>query len=126
MTKNELRKMVKEILNLETIPPLLESQIHRFRMELGLTYKEIARALVYFFDVQKNEYKPAFGVGVLPSIVPEANKYYDKLRKQREEQIKSVEAAKEHSNIILEVKHIPLKRKTRKIDIESLVINDDD
>lgn len=126
MEKKELRQIIMETLNFDSMPSIIDSQIHRYKMELGLSYKEIARAFVYFFGVQKNEYKAAFGIGVLPNVVPEANAYYEKLKKQREEQLKSVEEAKKHSDIILEIKHIPTKRKRKLIEIENLVIEEDD
>lgn len=124
MKKQELRDIICETLGFDKIPNIIETQIHRFTMELGLTYKEVARAVVYFYGIKKNEYQSAYGIGVVANIYPESNRYYEKLKRQREEQLKSVEEAKKHSNIILEVKQIP-KRKTRKtIDIEKLKIDD--
>lgn len=124
MKKQELREIICETLGLDKIPNIIETQIHRLTMELGLTYKEVARAVVYYYGVKKNEYQPMYGIGIIQNVYPEANRYYEKLKKQREEQLRSVEEAKKHSNIILEVKQIPKRRSKKIIDIEKLKVDD--
>lgn len=120
--KTELREIICETLKIPKTTPLIESHIHKYVMELGLTYKEIAQALVYYIEVTGGEYIPMYGLGIVPNVLPEAKKYFEQKRREKEEQIKSIEEAKKQPDIILYAKHIRKRKAIQPIDIEKLDI----
>jgi hypothetical protein len=83
MSKVELIKILEELLG--SLPTIVLKQITKFRQQ-GITYKEIARAASYWFDVlgrDKNTIN-TYGIGIVPNILPEANQYYNNLKQQQE------------------------------------------
>ena len=123
MTKKELREFICDVLQIPKVDTMIESQINRFVVELGLSYKEIAQALVFYIEVEKNTYQPKYGIGIVPHVVKKANAYFAKKRKEREAQIRSVEEAKKNPDIILKVDKIKRRKKRPKIDIENLDVD---
>lgn len=81
MEKSELREVICDVLKIPKLNGMLEAQINRFVIELGLNYKEIAQALVFYFEVEKNPYDPKFGMGIVPHVKDRANAYFEKKRK---------------------------------------------
>lgn len=122
MDKKELRKFICEVLNIPKITPTIEGQIHRFVMELGVSYKEIAQALVFFLEEEGGTYEEKYGIGILKSVFARSNAHFEKKRKEKEKQIESVKLAKEQPDIVLTVKEIKQRKKRPKIDIENLEI----
>lgn len=119
--KKELREIICDTLNIPKTTPVIESQIHRFVMELGYSYKEIAQALVYYIEVLGKEYESMYGIGIVPNVMEDAKKYFERKRREKEQQIKSVEEAKKQTNIILNVTKIQKRKKPiQPIDIEKL------
>lgn len=123
-TKEELNKLICELYSIPKITPLIRKQINKFVLELGLSYKEIAQALYFFIEVEKREPELKYGIGIVPHTLADAKNYFKKLKKQKEEQIKSVKIANSKPDIILQVTHIKKRAKNKTIDIESL--NDED
>lgn len=118
--KKELREIICDTLKIPKTTPLIESHIHKYIMELGLTYKEIAQALVYYIEVKGGEYIPMYGLGIVPNVLNEAKAYFEQKRREKENQIKSIEEAKKQPDIILEVKKIKKRKKIQPIDIDKL------
>lgn len=118
--KNELREIICDTLKIPKTTPLIESHIHKYIMELGLTYKEIAQALVYYVEVKGGEYIPMYGLGIVPNVLNEAKAYFEQKRREKENQIRSIEEAKKQPDIILEVKKIKKRKKIQPIDIDKL------
>lgn len=118
--KNELREIICDTLKIPKTTPLIESHIHKYIMELGLTYKEIAQALVYYVEVKGGEYIPMYGLGIVPNVLNEAKAYFEQKRRERDNQIRSIEEAKKQPDIILEVKKIKKRKKIQPIDIDKL------
>jgi hypothetical protein len=123
MEKSELREFICDVLNIPKLNSMLEAQINRFVIELGLTYKEIAQALVFYIEVEKKNYDPKYGLGIIPHVKDKANAYFDRKRKEKQQQIKSVKEANQQPDIILTVKEVKPKRSRPKIDIENLDVD---
>ena len=123
MEKKELREIICRTLNIPGVPQQMENQITRFVTELGLSYKQIARGLVFFIDVEKGKYDTKYGLGIIPQLVERADIYYDNMRKRIEKQKDSVENAKEYPDIILKVGTIKPKRKLPQIDIKLIEVD---
>lgn len=117
--KKELRDLICETLSIPKTTNTIERQINRFVMELGFSYKEIGRAVVYGLTIKKITYESIFGIGFVQNIIPEANKYFENLKKEKEKQLKSIEEANKQSDIILTGKP-KNRRKIKTIDIEKL------
>lgn len=94
MSKKELIELLTELLG--PLSNMVLRQIDKF-VEAGLTYKDIARTVYYLFDVQGRDRSKisTFGIGLVPHAVVEANRYYDNIKKQQEEQRKQVLASTE-------------------------------
>ena len=110
-TKEELNKLICELYSIPKITPLIRKQINKFVLELGLSYKEIAQALYFFIKVEKKEPELKYGIGIVPHTLADAKNYFKKLKKQKEEQIKSIKIANSKPDIILQVTQ---KKETKK------------
>lgn len=84
MTKSELIELLEELLG-KPLPTMVLRQITKFANQ-GLTYKEIARATYYLFDVKKKDTDSihTYGIGLVPYVKDEANKHYDHIKHQQE------------------------------------------
>ena len=90
MSKKELLELLTQLLG--TLPPRVLSHIDILASS-GLTYKEIARATYYIFDVMKQPIVDLdkWGIkGLVPIYVDKANKYYDTLKRQQDQQKEQV------------------------------------
>jgi len=123
MDKKELRKLICELLHIPKITLTIENQIHRYVIELGLSYKEIAQALVFFLEVEKGEIDPKFGIGIVPHVVERAKEYFLQLKKQREQQINSIKEAEKQPDIILRVGKLKKRRKLGQIEIDKIDVD---
>lgn len=123
MEKSELREVICDVLKIPKLNGMLEAQINRFVIELGLNYKEIAQALVFYIEVEGNTYDPKYGIGIVPHVKDRANAYFAKKRKEKQQQIQSVTEANKNPDIILRVKNIKRRKKQPKIDIENLDVD---
>lgn len=94
MSKKELIELLTELLG--PLSQMILRQIDKF-VEAGLTYKDIARTVYYLFDVQGRDRSKisTFGIGLVPHAVTEANRYYDNIKQQQEEQRRQVLASED-------------------------------
>lgn len=98
---------------------MVQKQIDKFHAS-GITYKEIARAVYYMFQVQGRDAESVstYGIGLVPGIKDEANQYYEQIKQRQEKQANQVRNFKKVST-----KEVtPLKRKNIKkgIDINGI------
>ena len=103
---------------------MVKGQITRFVTENKLTYKQIARSLVYFLEVKNRPYKHDMGIGFVPAVFPDANAHYEregvKLREYKRQGDKLREVYNAPKNII-KVKPTEVKHKSKKlIDINEI------
>lgn len=75
--KEELEKYIMELLQEDYISPRVRKQINQFMSEYGYSYSGIRKALVYFYDVKKNDKTKANGgIGIVPYCYKQAYEYY--------------------------------------------------
>lgn len=122
-SKKDLREMICQVLKIEKTNTTIEGQIHKYVMELGLSYKEIAQALVFFVEVEQGAVEPKYGIAIVPHVVDRAKSYFANLKRQKEKQIQSVKDANNIPDILLEVKEIKKRRKIAKIDINEIDVD---
>jgi hypothetical protein len=123
MTKKELKEFICDVLQIPKTNSMIESQINRFVVELEFDYKEIAQALVFYYEVQGNKYDSQYGLGILPHVREKANAYFDKKRKEKQKQLESVKEASKQTDIILKVNKIKRRKQKPRIDIENLDVD---
>lgn len=123
MTKQELCKIICQLMGWEECSAMVLRQINKYVNEHGWSYKDIARAFAYYVEVQGNTPDPKYGIGIVRFVMDDARKYYDALQKQKEAQIKAAneQKNKEQNKIVITV--APDRQKTikkRNIDISKL------
>lgn len=121
MTRVELEERICEWLKIESTTSMIRSQITRLTSS-GFTHKEIARAMYYFVEVLGNTPDPKYGIGIVPVISIDAEKYFYNLEKELnrlDEQAKIAEQVK--SIQTREVKPQPHRKKGVKlIDLNNI------
>lgn len=91
-TRKDLDLYIKEIFGVAAITPLINKQINRFVLNSGMTFKQIARSICWYIEVDKNEIGPSsvkYGIWFVPNVFEFAEKYFndlaaEKLRQERE------------------------------------------
>jgi hypothetical protein len=116
--RKDLEEVIFREFEINSLTPLIISQIGKFITERGYSYKEIAQALVFFTQVDKGEYDPKYGIGIVPFVMERAQLFFEQKRRDKEKQLKSIKT--DVPNIILEPKELKRKRKLQRINIEGL------
>jgi hypothetical protein len=104
MNKEELCKFICEMFNWSECNTMVLKQINKYVRECGYTYIEIARALSYYADVQGNTPDPKYGIGIVRFVMNDSRKYFEKLRLQKEAQIKAAKEAKQSQTNVIKYK----------------------
>ncbi|MFW5889547.1 MAG: hypothetical protein ACOCUD_04120 [Bacillota bacterium] len=120
ITTVELHGFICDVLGIDMVNTMIKKQIVRFKTELGLSNKEIARALVYYSENEKGNLDPKYGIGIVPHVVSKANAYYEELKRKRDRQIESVKSSKKEPDIILKANKTIKQRKRQKIDLDKI------
>ena len=109
--KKELAETICRIFKLKAPGPRNNAFISKYASE-GMTYKGMTRALMYFYDVQKNSIdKSNGGIGIVPWVYEDANRYYER----KENMEKQLEEAIEYSK-----NNQPQEEKTRKVRVQKI------
>jgi hypothetical protein len=122
MDKKELFEVLKKTLKISKINAQISRQVNKFIIELGLNYKDIAQALTFYFEVEGNKFDEKYGIGIVPHVVDQAKKYYEREAKQKRQQLESVIEASKQPDIILKVDKIKTKKKRPKINLDDLEV----
>jgi molybdenum-dependent DNA-binding transcriptional regulator ModE len=118
MSRKELIELLTQLLG--TLPQRVLQHIDIMAGN-GITYKEMARAVFFMHDVlhQPLVDLDKWGLkGTVPLYVERANKYYDNLKRQQEEQRRQVDAAKDLK--IRDVCPQPRVKRKKGVDINEL------
>lgn len=93
MEKQELLDYICEWYDIPECNQLILNQIYKFTTERRYTYKEIARALSFYIDVQGKQPDIKYGIAIVPFVMDDARKFF----KQKEiEKQRQLDAAKAH------------------------------
>lgn len=75
--KEDLESYIMKLFNESFINAKIKKQIAQYRSEYNYTYSGIRKALVYAFEVKKNDLKKANGgIGIVPFVYKDAYNYY--------------------------------------------------
>lgn len=125
--REDLEALIKELLDVTTIPFLIQRQIRDY-IARGYTYKGIARALCFLvdnrnFDIRKSYSQ--YGIGIVKTVYDEAHRYYERLKLEKENQIKKqqeIVASAQNNATIIYCGRADARKKVKKksIDITEL------
>ena len=122
MTKQELLKFICDMYGIDECNSMILKQINKYVTEHRCDYIDIARALSYFVDVEGGMPDIKFGIGIVESRLEISKKYFEKLRREKEERLRAAERLKKNSanTKVIQCK-MPQKNKNKKrIKIEEL------
>jgi len=127
-TKQDLEKLVCEVMGISTITPLIRKHINSYVLIDKMSYKEIARCIVWYTEVFKGKCEPLYGLGFVASVRERAAKYFKQLELDQQE--KRAQANKlvayQENNIIFNIKSLKhKKRQPKQLDINDINIEGD-
>jgi hypothetical protein len=123
-TKEDLVALIKEVMDIQSITPMIARQINRFILEDNMTFKEIARCIVWYTD-QGFKLNTIYGLGIIPSIREDAEKYFKQLELDQQKQLAEAQKIVEYqdNNIIFHIKSLKhKKRQPRQFNIEDIKV----
>lgn len=125
----DLEQMICEVMGLSTITPMISKQINRFILDYDMSFKEIARCVVWYVEVFGGELNPVYGIGIIPNIREKAAAYFKQLELDQQKQ--AIEAQKiveyQDNNIIFNIgslKH--KKRQPKQFNIQDVIVEGDE
>ena len=131
-TKQQLEELILEAMHLKSITPTIRRQIGNYVLIDNMTYKDIARCIVWYDEVFHGKFEPIYGISFVPSVKDRAAEYFRNLEKQQkaqQEQAKKI-AEYQDNNIIFNIKSLEHKKRTPKqLDISEINVegeSDDD
>lgn len=130
--KQALEELICGVMKIKTITPTIRKQINNFVLVDNMTYKEIARCIVWYDEVFHGKFEPIYGISFVPSVRERAAKYFADLAKQVElqkEQATKIVKVQEN-NIIFNIQGLGHKKRAPKqLDINEINVegeSDDD
>ena len=127
-TKQDLEQLVLDVMGLKTITPTIRKQIGNFILIDNMTYKEIARCIVWYQEVFHGKFEPIYGLSFVPSVKDRAAKYFQQLEKQMKAQTEQAKKVVEYqeNNIIFNIQSLEhKKRKAKQLDISEIDVKGD-
>lgn len=128
-TKDDLFQLVREVMGIQEITPMILKQINRFVLLENMTFRDIARCIVWYIEVAGGTFQPMYGLGMIPNIKEQAMKYFKQLELDQQKQLAQAQKIVEYqdNNIIFNIgslKH--KKREPKQFNIEDIDIEGDD
>lgn len=124
----ELQQLIKDVMGIKTITPMISRQINKFVLDYNMTYKEIARCIVWYTEVAKQKLEPLYGIGMVVNVREQAAAYFKQLELDQQRQRKEAEKVVQYqdNNIIFNIKSLKHKKKQPKqIDISQINVKGD-
>lgn len=85
--EENLRKYIKKLFNISTIPQKINKQIEKFVKENNYSYSGIERSLIYFYEIKGNSLdKSNGGIGIVPWVYDDAWRYYYSIWQAKQKQ----------------------------------------
>ncbi len=128
-TRSDLDELIKELFGIAQVTPMIQRQINNYVIEYRMTFKEIARCLVYYVEVEKGQLKLQYGIAVAVNLREPAAKYFKQLELDQQRQARESEKVKEYqdNNVIFQIKPQPSrKRQPKQFDISEINVEGED
>lgn len=127
--RSDLEEVICEVMGITSITPMITKQINRYILEYNMSFKEIARCVVWYVDVFGGTLNTVYGIGIVPNVREQAAAYFKKLELDQQQQ--SIEAKKvveyQDNNIIFNIKQLKHnKRDPKQLNIADIDIGDAD
>lgn len=128
-TKNDLLEIIRDVMGIETITPMITRQINKFVLQDDMSFKEIARCIVYYVEVKGGVLDTMYGLGIIPNIREQAAKYFKQLELDQQKQLAQAQKIVEYqdNNIIFNIgslKH--KKRQPKQFNIQDVIVEGDE
>ena len=127
----DLYQLIKDVTHCSTISSTIQKQITKFVIEQGMSFKEIARCIVWCDEVgmknKTDKWNPIYGIGCIGNVREQANQYFAELAKREAERQRIAQEAKiiAQSNIIFNIKQTKKPRRSPKhFNIEEIEVSD--
>ena len=124
----DLEQMICEVMGIKSITPMISKQINRYILDYDMSFKEIARCVVWYAEVYGGTFNTVYGIGIVPNVREQAAAYFKKLELDQQQQ--AIEAKKiveyQDNNIIFNIKSLQhKKRKPKQLDINDIDVKGD-
>lgn len=121
--RSDLEKMICEVMGITSITPMISRQINKYILDYDMSFKEIARCVVWYVEVFGGALTPVYGLGIIPNIREKAAAYFKQLELDQQKQ--AIEAKKiveyQDNNIIFNIKSLKHnKRKPKQLDLNDI------
>lgn len=122
MEKQELIDWICDLFQIEQCPQQILGQIHKFTRERGYSYKDIARALAFYVEVDGGKLEPKYGIGIVPFVMERAQAYFKKLELEKEQQRRAAQTHKKENRVTTTISCTvnQKKPKRKQIDISQI------
>ena len=126
--RSDLEQMICEVMGIKSITPMISKQINRYILDYDMSFKEIARCVVWYVEVFGGEFNTVYGLGILPNIREQAAAYFRQLELDQQRQATEAKKVVEYqdNNIIFNIKSLQhKKRKPKQLDINDIDVKGD-
>lgn len=126
--RSDLEQMICEVMGIKSITPMITKQINRYILDFDMSFKEIARCVVWYVEVFGGELNTVYGLGILPNIREQAAAYFRQLELDQQKQATEAKKVVEYqdNNIIFNIKSLQhKKRKPKQLDINDIDVKGD-
>lgn len=126
--REDLEQIILEVMGLKSITPMISKQINRYILEFDMSFKEIARCIIWYVEVFHGELKPIYGIGIVPNIREQAAAYFKQLELDQQKQATEAKKVVEYqdNNIIFNIKSLQHnKRKPKQLDVNDINVKGD-
>ena len=128
-TKQDLFDLVSDIMKIKVMTPMIIRQVNKFVLEYNMSFKEIARCIVYYTEVKGGVLDTMYGLGIIPNIREQAAQYFKQLELDQQKQLAQAQKIVEYqdNNIIFNIgslKH--KKREPKQFNITDISVEGDE
>ena len=127
--RSDLEEVICEVMGITSITPMITKQINRYILEYNMSFKEIARCVVWYVDVFGGTLNTVYGIGIVPNVREQAAAYFKKLELDQQQQSSEAKKVVEYqdNNIIFNIKQLKHnKRNPKQLNIADIDIGDAD
>lgn len=128
-TKDDLFALIKDVMGIKSVTPMIQRQVNKFILEYDMTFKEIARCIVYYVEVRGGVLDTMYGLGIIPNIREQAGLHFKQLELDQQKQLAEAQKIVEYqdNNIIFNIKSLKHnKRKPKQLDLSDINIEGDE
>lgn len=117
---NNLYDIIREVIGCQQISPVIQKQINEYIIRDNMTFKEIARCIVWCDEVgmkdKKDKWNPMYGIGCIRNVREATAKYFSELEKEQKQKEAEAQQAKviAQSNIVFKVGKISKPKRSPK------------